>query len=404
MGYDLVMATLPILIRGTSMGALQPLSLASKSSTNLDGYDERWLQDLIQSHPEVLPTAELEPGFGRLLPVSKEVACGHGYIDNLFVTAEGGIAIVETKLWRNLEARRLVVAQALDYAAALARMSYDEFERAALAGDMPGPKPVSLHSLIAESADALDEPAFIQAVSLNLKRGRMLVIAAGDGVRAEAEALADLLQSHAGARFTFALVAIELFKAEDGAVLAVPRAVAKTVLIERGVVRIADDRVVIEPPARGLTSGTAIRSSLTEDQFMEEMAKRDQRLPAAIRSFLDRIADFGVEPEWKASLNLKWIGGANGPVNFGYIRKDGGVATDMTSYKLGPLAMPYQQDLASMVRGKVVQRSENSYPFIAGADGRSSVKVEQLLPNHAEEWADAMDRLIKQVQRSEATE
>src|SRR3546814_19642266 len=54
--------------------------------------------------------------------------------------------------------------------------------------------------------EALDEAEFIDAVSLNLRLGRMLAIVLGDGIRTETEALCDLLQSHAGAHFTFALV------------------------------------------------------------------------------------------------------------------------------------------------------------------------------------------------------
>lgn len=392
------MAALPILVRDGSPHQLLPLSLSPKSATNPDGYDEAWLQDLIQRCPELLPIQELEPGFGRLIPVAREVACGHGYIDNLFVTADGGIALVETKLWRNLEARRMVVAQALDYAAALARMDYETFERAALAGLLSRPRPSSLHALLADQAEVLDEPAFIQAISSNLRRGRMLVIAAGDGVRAEAEALADLLQSHAGARFTFALVAIELFRTGEGAILAVPRAVAKTVLIERGVVSITDDRVQVAParPATNAT-GPALRTTLTEEAFLEAMALRDPRLPEAIPAFLARISAFGVEPEWRASLNLKWVGGPDGPVNLGYIRKDGGLATDMTSYKLGELARPYLQALADLAGGRLVEKA-GSYPFVAAADGRSSVKIERLLPDHADGWALAMDGLVLALQ------
>ena len=135
------MAAVPILVRDNVLRPLRPLALAPKSAANPDGYDEKWLQLLIQSNPEVLPITELEPGFGRLIPVATEVACGHGYIDNLFVTAQGGIAFVETKLWRNIEARRLVVAQSLDYAAALSRMGYETFERAALAGKLSRPRP-----------------------------------------------------------------------------------------------------------------------------------------------------------------------------------------------------------------------------------------------------------------------
>lgn len=396
------MAALPILIRNNVPRPLRKLALATKSAANPDGYDEKWLQDIIQAYPEVLPTADLEPGFGRLIPIATEVPCGHGYIDNLFVTAQGGIAIVETKLWRNLEARRLVVAQSLDYAAALSRMGYEAFERAALSGVLGRSKPPSLHALISDQAEALDEPSFIQAVSQHLKRGRMLVIAAGDGVRAEAEALADLLQSHAGARFTFALIAIELFKADDGAILAVPRTVAKTQLIERGVVSILDERVSVTPSPQTQATGSAPRSSLTKDQFLEAMGARNASLPAAIDAFLLRLKNIGVEPEWLASLNLKWPGGSDGPVNLGYVRKDGAVATDMTSYKLGARALEYQETLADLVGGRVVQRSETSFPFVAAADGRSSIKVEQLLPAHTDSWVAAMERLILKVQASPA--
>ena len=40
--------------------------------------------------------------------------------------------LVEAKLWRNPEARRTAVAQALDYASAVFRMSYSELEAAVL--------------------------------------------------------------------------------------------------------------------------------------------------------------------------------------------------------------------------------------------------------------------------------
>lgn len=59
--------------------------------------------------------------------------------------------------------------------------------------------PRRLYDLVRDYPEALEEAEFIDAVSLNLRRGRMLVIVLGDGIRAETEALSDLLQSHAGA-------------------------------------------------------------------------------------------------------------------------------------------------------------------------------------------------------------
>lgn len=80
----------------------------------LGNHGEDWLQSLIHRRPEILPVAQIEPGLGAIVPVAREVPCGHGYIDNLFVTGEGEIVLAEAKLWANPQARREVVAQALD--------------------------------------------------------------------------------------------------------------------------------------------------------------------------------------------------------------------------------------------------------------------------------------------------
>src|SRR3546814_1369731 len=95
--------------------------------------------------------------------------------------------------------------------------------------------------------EALDEAEFIDAVSLNLRLGRMLAIVLGDGIRTETEALCDLLQSHAGAHFTFALVELATWQNSAGDILAVPSTLARTVMIERGIVRIEDGAVTVRP-------------------------------------------------------------------------------------------------------------------------------------------------------------
>ena len=48
------------------------------------------------------------------MPICREFRTPHGYIDNLLMTLAGDIALVETKLFRNPEARRLVLVQVLD--------------------------------------------------------------------------------------------------------------------------------------------------------------------------------------------------------------------------------------------------------------------------------------------------
>ena len=74
-----------------------------------------------------------------------------------------------------------------------------------------------------------------------------MIAVVGDGIRDDIAPLAELLQSHAGQRFTFALVELGIFETPQKATrLVVPSVLAKTVLIERGVVRLENNAIRIE--------------------------------------------------------------------------------------------------------------------------------------------------------------
>ena len=82
---------------------------------------------------------QIEPGLGRLVPVCMELPLHNDrWVDNLFITPEGHLVVVEVKLWRNSEAHRKVVAQALEYATALFKFSYDDLEAAVSKADFNG--------------------------------------------------------------------------------------------------------------------------------------------------------------------------------------------------------------------------------------------------------------------------
>lgn len=356
-------------------------------------FDEAWLQALIFEHPQLLPIAHIEPGFAIPVPAAREVACGHGYIDNLYLTPNGEIILVETKLWRNVQARREVVAQALDYVSALMRMGYEAFEAAVIKG--AGGHVARLYDVVADVPDALEEAAFIDAVSRNLVRGRMLVIALGDGIRQEAEALASLLQSHAGAHFTFALVELATWRdANSGDILAVPNTLAQTVMIERGIVTFEDGT----PQIKGVQAGAPKKAhSISEDMFFEGLAARDPKLPGAIREFVRLVEPLGVYPDLKASLNLK-VDLAEAPraTNLGYIAKNGQLWTSPLSWTATrEQALRYNQALADLIGGKV---SDGSEVYLTTANGSSAPQIGELLPAHAEGWAAAIRQLIEDSQ------
>ena len=146
-------------------------------------WNERRLQELIYDHPTCLPLDQIEPGIGRLVSVCMELPLRVGTADNLFVTPEGNLVLAEVKLWGNPEARRKVVAQALEYATALFKLGYTELETAVMKGDFKGAsRPESLYSLV-DGADSPTESVFADRVARNLREGRIVVLIVGDEIR-----------------------------------------------------------------------------------------------------------------------------------------------------------------------------------------------------------------------------
>src|SRR5918912_2153575 len=93
------------------------------------GRDEAWLRDLLFAAPDAIPVGDLDPSFGPLVPLCRELRTEAGPVDIAFINGDGLLTLVECKLWRNPEARRKVVAQVLDYARAIARWSYADLQR-----------------------------------------------------------------------------------------------------------------------------------------------------------------------------------------------------------------------------------------------------------------------------------
>ena len=113
------------------------------------------LHDVLTSHPELLPADDLE--MGQTIVVGRESSFESGYADLVLVDADGQICLVEVKKEGNPDTRR-VIAQLLDYAAALWQMSVEDFERAVLhpylrgTGQLDGAMP-DIASYVAENLD-----------------------------------------------------------------------------------------------------------------------------------------------------------------------------------------------------------------------------------------------------------
>jgi hypothetical protein len=237
---------------GAPAVALAPLGTAAGP----DAVSEDAIQRLVHEHPKCLPIAEIDPMFCGAVPVCRELATPAGAIDNFMVTPSGLPVLVECKLWRNPEGRREVVGQILDYAKELSRWSSSDLERE-VRRRIGGSGNV-LVGLLRTAGHEVDEAEFNDALTLNLRRGRFLLLIVGDGIREGVEAIGEYLQRHAGLHFTLGLVELPIYRLPDGSRLVVPRILARTHVITRTVVALPDGMALQADSSPGEESETPL--------------------------------------------------------------------------------------------------------------------------------------------------
>jgi hypothetical protein len=88
---------------------------------------EQQLHDAIALYPERIPHGRF--GLGRLTVLAREFGCASGYIDLILVDEFGRLVICEIKKGAENSDVRRVIAQMLDYGAALWQTDVDVFER-----------------------------------------------------------------------------------------------------------------------------------------------------------------------------------------------------------------------------------------------------------------------------------
>jgi hypothetical protein len=289
-------------------------------------------------------------------------------------------------------------------------MDYETFEQTVLKARQSEPdRYTSIYELVRSHDPSTGEPEFVEALSRNLARGRAVIAVVGDGIRDDIAPLAELLQSHAGQRFTFALVELGIFETPQKAIrLVIPSVLAKTVLIERGVVRLQNDAIRIEAERSSDTpvAGGARRRavSIGEDEFYELLAQRDPEAPGLLRRFLEKADRIGVYVDRQGGLNLKHEGAGDRPLNLGTVRKDGYIDTGPASWR-GRLneANAYNAALADAIGGKVGPMKQNTECALRTADDKTP-RLTDLLPDYEDVWLAAMERYIAALVEREGSE
>lgn len=390
----------PILLRGAAARPLPKVDFSAKVSDG--GYDEEWIQNLLDRNPEVVPVEQIEPGWGSLVSVCRELplsfgANKSGNLDNFFATAAGELVIVEAKLWRNPEARRSVVAQVMEYASTIFSLGYEALDQAVRKARKVTPGDGnSLFEIVRAHHPTLDEAEFIDAVSNRLMRGRAIVAVVGDGIREDLAPLANLLQSHAGLRFTFALIELGVHRLPDSAddLLVIPSVLAQTKLIERGVVRIEDHptkgRLVVAPVSEAVSQPV----SLGVDEFFEQLKMANPAYATDLQAFLSKAEGLGFFPDRQGGLNLKHASPDGRPFNLATITKGGIVDTGPSGwFGRHDVGSAYNRTLAKCIGATLKQNTNSKHFELRSADGKMP-RLQQFLPQHGEEWLAAMQEYV----------
>ncbi|MEW6563592.1 MAG: DUF4268 domain-containing protein [Pseudomonadota bacterium] len=270
--------TSPILIQNKTQSTV--LERIALSSNDGDAFSEKWLQDILFANPQCLPVRDIDPHIGSLIPICTEIVTDAGPADILYVTPTGQIVLVETKLWRNSEARRTVVAQILDYAKELSSWTYEELAKRVGEASKRGPA----HPLSCVKEIGGDETAFVDGINRSLKRGDFLLLIVGDGIRYGVESLVGFLEVHGNLHFTLGLIEVASFKMPDGDLLLQPRILAKTENIRRTIFLGANgdvqpDQIVDQQDADSPKNSDAPWFQTFWAEYLEALKLDDMRQP-----------------------------------------------------------------------------------------------------------------------------
>jgi hypothetical protein len=261
---------------------------------------ESELHDVLTNNPLLLPAEDLQ--LDRLAVFGRESKVDSGRPDLVLVDRSAQVCIVEVKREDNPDTRH-VIAQLLDYAAALWRMSAEDFERAVLhpylrSGGQSEPLPGLGTYAAAQFADSGEERAefefedFAQRLGQSLASGQFRLVVAAPDIPVGVQGVIEYLSSQGMLMYG---LEISCFGGQATPECYVPRLVAKP--------RLADSR-------RSGVKATPITEEDLLDALHDEMRAATQR-------FLRDCETAGAHVRWQSSgASIRVVRGAERAVAF----------------------------------------------------------------------------------------
>lgn len=257
------MATgIPALLSGPAGANIATLRTISFARQDQASFDETLLQRVVDETPDVLPIRDYYPAVTSVCSLGREIPVDlgekQGFIDNLLVTNDGHLVLVETKLYRNPEALREVIVQTLQYGMAVNSMPLLELESRARRGDKNGTLLRSDETIRdrvfsrAEQGQMKGVPDnFEDALERYQRTGEMLLLVVADGIHTSVERITHWMNEQGSSTpIKFGLVELRFYELPNGDRVAVPKTLLRTREISRHV-------VVVDIRGEGAATATA---------------------------------------------------------------------------------------------------------------------------------------------------
>lgn len=256
-------------------------------------FSETWLQNVLNSFPQILPVDEIESVFWPLVPIGREINTSAGFIDNLFISKAGYLVMVETKLWRNPQAKREVLAQAIDYASELAGWSFEELEEVCQKQNSKGVLELIQTGFDPDSEEMPTE----ENISDNLRLGRFLILVVSDHIHHSLIKMLKYANNFPHLATNVGLIELHCYKAPNhqDEIIVVPSIIAKTEIVERSIVQ-----VNLAPDVKHTISVEQIKSDpeshnrepLSEDEYWRTLQQNSLASVPKAKEILDHFSKY----------------------------------------------------------------------------------------------------------------
>lgn len=264
---------------------------------------EAVLHGVLRRNPGLVPAADL--GFGRMVTIGFETNLVSGAADLILVDHRGRLCLVEVKKEGNTDTRR-VVAQLMDYAAALWGMTLEQFERDVLRPRLGEDEPKSLREFVVDEllsgTEGIDEEAdrVLDALSETLRSGDFALVVAAPEIPAGVQRVMEYLNGRG-----LNLYGLEVSYFAGGVEAFVPRIVVRPTVGAR---------------IAGRDSQAASRASVDAETYFDELP---ESISGIARSFIETVAGCGAEVQWRHYGPRVRVRGSAGPKVVASIQADG---------------------------------------------------------------------------------